>query len=185
MSSKRSTGSQKRAVSESGIPFHPDPKFRGILYTIQAGAMQSTVKPIHYIMPCRVGVVGGVSAADVYIANPAPDETPIFLNVGNDPDTMSAVGRSDPFFLDLIRTFVTTAVDLENENPCDADAENQVCLLVRNADVYGPDQVWDGCGFRCTIGAASHNEFAKRFQQAFPAGMQNVAPLPGFAGTRH
>lgn len=184
MGKSRRAGQQKRKSSESGIPFHPDPKFRGILYTIQAGAMQSVVKPVNYIMPCRIGFVGGVSGVDVYIANPAPDETPIFLDVGNDPDTMAAAGRSDPFFLDLIRAFVTTAVDLENENPCTDDAENQVCLLVRNAAVFGPDQDWDGCGFRCSIGAATHNAFARQFQQ-FPERMRHVTPMPGFAGTRH
>ncbi|MBU2738549.1 hypothetical protein [Acidithiobacillus concretivorus] len=174
---------KKQVSPEQKIPFHPDPKHRGILYTIRAAQMQSVFKPVNYIMPCRVGVVGGVSAADVYIVEPTEDKTPIFLNVGNDPDKMAKAGQGDPLFLGLIQAFVRTAVDLETEYPCIPEDENMVCLFVRNEAVYGHDQEWDGCGFRCAIGKASHKEFAMRFQKAFPAGA--ASNMPGAGQTRH
>ncbi len=172
---------KNQASSETKLPFNPDPKYRGVLYTIRTAQMQSSIKPVNYIMPCRVGVVGGVSAADVYIADPTKDETPIFLDVGNNPDAMANAGQGDPFFMDLIRAFVETAVNLETEHPCGVpEDEHLVCLFVQNEAVFDQDQEWDGCGFRCAIGKASHKEFAKRFQRAFPAGAavktQNLGP---------
>jgi hypothetical protein len=175
---------KNQASPESKIPFQPDPKCRGIIYTIHGAQMQSSIKPVNYIMPCRVGVVGGVSAADVYIVDPTEDETPIFLNAGDDPDAMARAGMGDPFFLKLISTFAETAVDLERKYPCKIpENENLVCFFVRNEDVCGPDQAWDGCGFNCSIGMASHKEFAMRFQKAFPAGA--ASNMPGAGQTRH
>ncbi|MDD2750560.1 MAG: hypothetical protein PHX24_10815 [Acidithiobacillus sp.] len=179
---------KKTESPESKIPFQPDPKCRGFVYTIRPAQMQSIFSPARNVMPCRVGVLGSVAAANVYIVDPSKDETPIFLNVGDDPDAMARVGMGDPFFLDLIRAFAETAVALETKYPCRIpEDENTVCLLVRNEDVYGQDQEWDGCGFDCSIGMASYKEFAKRFQKAFPAGAK--APLIGFSQgstqTRH
>ncbi|MDX5933896.1 hypothetical protein SIL73_04205 [Acidithiobacillus thiooxidans] len=128
--------------------------------------------------------MGSVAAANVYIVDPSEDETPIFLNVGDDPDAMARVGMGDPFFLDLIRAFAETAVALETKYPCRVpEDENTVCLLVQNEDVYGQDQEWDGCGFDCSIGMASYKEFAKRFQKAFPAG--SALKMQDAGVTRH
>lgn len=160
---------ENQASPESKIPFQPDPKYRGFVYTIRYAEMQSVFRLAHNIMPCRIGVVGGVSAADVYIVDPTKGETPIFLNVGNDPDAMAQAGMGDPFFLKLIRAFAETAVEMEEKYPCRIpENENLVSFFVRNEDVYGQDQAWVGCGFKCGIGKASHNEFAKHFFRIVP-----------------